>query len=416
MLYQKINKCRICGNKNLISILNLGDQSLTGVFPLPGENIESGPLEIVKCYNKNKNFSCGLLQLNHNYQMEKLYGDNYGYRSGLNKSMVNHLADIVKKIEDKIKLNDEDLIIDIASNDGTLLACYKNQNLDLLGIDPTSEKFKEYYCNNITKIPSFFSAKEIEKARGNKKAKVITSIAMFYDLPDPLSIMKDIEKILDDSGIWVVEQSYMPVMIENISYDTICHEHLEFYALRQFKWMADIVGLKIIDLEFNDINGASFAITLAKKNSPFKELVNKVEEVLKKEEVEGFNDLEVYESFAVKTKNHKEELLKLLNKLDRNGKKVFGYGASTKGNVVLQYCGLTKKNIHCIADVNEYKFGRLTPGSLIPITSEIEAKNLLPDYFLVLPWHFKKNIIEREKDFLKKGGKLIFPLPKIEII
>lgn len=416
MLYQEIKKCRICGNEKLAPILSLGDQALTGVFPQKNEKIEKGPLEIVKCFSEDGDDVCGLVQLKHDYQMEKLYGDNYGYRSGLNKSMVEHLEGIVNRIEERIKLSDNDLVIDIASNDGTLLSSYKNKNLDLLGIDPTSEKFASYYPEYIQKIASFFSVSAVKSYCGNKKAKVVTSIAMFYDLPDPLAIMKDIKDVLDDEGIWVVEQSYMPEMINNISYDTICHEHLEFYAIKQFKWMADKVGLKIIDIKFNKINGASFCLTLAKRDSKYEEVVKEVQNVLEDEEAKGFNQLEVYKSFGKNSERHKIELLELLSGLKKQGKKVFGYGASTKGNVLLQYCGLTVEDIPCIADVNEYKFGRVTPGTAIPIVSEENAKQLKPDYFLVLPWHFKDNILAREKDFLANGGKFIFPLPKIEII
>lgn len=416
MLYQEIEKCRICGNKNLVSILDLGKQALTGVFPKKNEKIEEGPLEMVKCFSVDGKDVCGLVQLKHNYQMEKLYGDNYGYRSGLNKSMVNHLAEIVKKIEKTVILSDNDLVIDIASNDGTLLACYENKNLDLLGIDPTSDKFREFCPNHIETISDFFSEKIVKEKRGDKKAKVITSIAMFYDLPDPLLIMKDIENILDNEGIWIVEQSYMPEMIKNTSYDTICHEHLEFYALRQFKWMADRANLKIIDIDINKINGASFALTLAKQNSKYTEVMEKIEQITNEEEKQGFNQLPIYEQFRANAENHKKDLQSLITKINNDGQKILGYGASTKGNVVLQYCGITTDDITCIADVNEYKFDRYTPGTMIPIVSESEAKKLNPDYFLVLPWHFKDNIIEREKEFISNGGKLIFPLPKIEII
>ncbi len=415
MLYEEIKQCRICGNKNLVSILNLGEQSLTGVFPKENEEVEIGPLEVVKCFDENRENSCGLLQLKHDYQMEKLYGDNYGYRSGLNKSMIEHLCSIVEKIEQRVDLCDNDLVIDIASNDGTLLSAYKNKKLDLLGIDPTSEKFKSYYPDYVEKIAEFFSEESVKKIRGNKKAKVVTSIAMFYDLPDPMFVMKEISNILDDNGIWVVEQSYMPEMISNTSYDTICHEHLEFYALKQFKWMADKIDLKIIDIEFNNINGASFCLTLAKNNSKYQEASKKIDNILTDEEEKGFNKLEIYELFQKNARKHKVELKSLLGSLKKDGKKVFGYGASTKGNVILQYCGLTVDDIPLIADVNEYKFGRVTPGTAIPIISEEEAKKLKPDYFLVLPWHFKDNIISRENDFMSLGGKFIFPLPKIEI-
>jgi len=416
MLYQEIKQCRICGNRNLVSILNLGEQSLTGLFPEKNEKIESGPLEIVKCFSAETNGSCGLTQLKYDYQMEKLYGDNYGYRSGLNQSMVNHLEEIVRQIEKRVDLKDGDLVIDVASNDGTLLACYKNKNLDLLGIDPTAEKFKNYYPDYIDKIADFFSKNLVRQSRGDKKAKVLTSIAMFYDLLDPLSTMKEIADILDDEGIWVVEQNYLPDMIKNTFYDTICHEHLEFYAFRQFKWMADRSGLKIIDLNFNNTNGSSFCLTLAKKSSKFIEIKEKIFEILEAEEASGLNGLEIYEKFRKNAEKHKKDLKQLLNRLKSEGKKVLGYGASTKGNVLLQYCDLGIGDIPFIADVNEYKFGRYTPGTHIPIISEKEARRLKPDYFLVLPWHFKEGILRREKDFLASGGKMIFPLPEIEII
>lgn len=416
MLYEEIKKCRICGNTNLVSIVDLGSHALTGVFPLPGETVEEGPLEIVKCFNKSGENVCGLVQLKHDYEMEKLYGENYGYRSGLNKSMVKHLHEIVEKIERRQNLQNGDLIIDIASNDGVLLASYKNTKLDLLGIDPTSDKFQEYYPEYISHIPSFFTAEVVKKERGDKKAKAVTSIAMFYDLPEPLKIMQDIESVLADDGIWVVEQSYMPTMIDNTSYDTICHEHLEYYALKQFVWMADRANLKIIDIEFNDTNGASFAITFAKKDSEHKEIAERVKEILDEEVKRGFDDLKIYEYFRKNTERHRKDLMEFFKKAVSEGKKVFGYGASTKGNVILQYCEITPKEMPYIAEVNEYKFGRLAPGTLIPIVSEKEAKEMKPDYFMVLPWHFKKGIIEREAEYLNGGGKLIFPLPKIEIV
>ncbi len=416
MLYQKINHCRICGNKNLVPILDLGEQALTGVFPQVDEAVESGPLAIVKCFHEDASQHCGLVQLQHDYSMEKLYGDNYGYRSGLNSSMVAHLAEIVVKIEKRMELKDGDLVIDIASNDGTLLSQYGNRKLDLLGIDPTAEKFQEYYPADVNKEASFFSAAVVKKLKGDKKAKVISSIAMFYDLPDPLATMKDIAAVLDEEGIWVVEQSYLPAMIDNVSYDTICHEHLEFYALKQFQWMAERAGLKIIDLEFNKINGASFCLTLAHRDSKHQEAEALIKNTLEEEERRGFNQMAVYENFRLQTEKHRQELKKLLADLKKEGHKVYGYGASTKGNVILQYCQLSAEDLTCIADVNEYKFQRRTPGTLIPIVSEKEAKETKPDYFLVLPWHFQDNIISREQEFLKNGGKLIFPLPTIKII
>lgn len=390
MIYKQITRCRICGDKKLTDVLDLGTQYLTGVFPKQNEKVAKGPLHLVQCCN------CDLLQLKHNYNMRILYGNNYGYRSSLNKSMILHLEKIVGKIEKIIKLKSKDLVIDIGSNDGTLLKSYQNQNLNLVGIDP-AKKFKKYYPKHIKYITDFFS-----KRYFTDKAKVVTSIAMFYDLENPTEFMQNIYDILDNEGIWVTEQMYMPQMVKNVSYDTICHEHLEYYAFKQLKLMADRVGFKVIDIDFNDINGASFAVTFAKRDSKYNELkINKKENVnLKK--------------FTCEVKKHRKNLLDLLKKLE--GKTVLGYGASTKGNVILQYCGLTPKDIPYIAEVNQEKYGKVTPGTHIPIISEEKARKMKPDYYLVLPWHFKKFIIEREKEFLKSGGHLIFPLPKIEIV
>lgn len=416
MLYQEIKKCRICGNDKLLPIIELGDMALTGVFPMPGEDVEAGPLSLVKCEDDENGNACGLVQLKHDYDMKKLYGENYGYRSGLNKSMVQNLYGIVEQIEHTLELKDGDLVIDIASNDGTLLGAYKNHNLTLVGIDPTSAKFKTHYASHIQTVPDFFSADIIKTKFGGKKAKAISSISMFYDLPEPLEIMQQIHDILADDGIWVVEQSYMPKMIDNVSYDTICHEHLEYYSLKQFKWMADRVGLKIIDIQFNDVNGASFRITFAKQDATYQEKNKLVDDILKEEQEGGFSSMEIYQKFSNDVVKHKEDLFRFFEQAKADGKKIFGYGASTKGNVILQFCNITTAQMPYIAEVNEYKFGRLTPGTLIPILSEQEVKELKPDYFMVLPWHFKSNIIKREQDFIQAGGKLVFPLPEIKIV
>ena len=415
MLYQKINQCRICGNKELEVIIKLGNQALTGLFPLKNERVPKGPLTLVRCVKTKKNNACGLVQLLHNYDLTVLYGDNYGYRSGLNKSMVDHLTYVVGDIKNKIKLKKGDLIIDIAANDGTLLKAYGKNGLTLVGIDPTIKKFKKFYPSHIETISDFFSAKKT-KFKYKQKAKVITSIAMFYDLEHPITFMEEVREVLAQDGLWVLEQSYMPRMLSNVSYDTICHEHLEYYALSQIKWMADKVGFKIVDVELNDINGASFRVTLAKKESLFKENTRAINKILKNEEKIGIHRSSAYKKFEKSVKKHKKELRSFLNKLKKKKIKILGYGASTKGNVILQFCGITKKDIPFILDVNEYKYGRYTPATKIPIISEEEGKSLKPEYLMVLPWHFKKNTIEREKEFLKKGGHLFFPLPILEVI
>lgn len=416
-MYSKIEKCRICGNPELIPILDLGSQVLTGVFPKKkDEVITSGPLELVKCKADKKNNSCGLVQLRHSYNLKELYGDNYGYRSGLNKSMVEHLRKKVGKIEEMIVLNPGDLIIDIGSNDSTLLQAYSRNDLNLVGVDPSGKKFMEYYPDRVRLIPDFFSAQSIKTAFPGKKAKVVTSIAMFYDLESPIEFMREIKETLSDDGVWVFEQSYLPSMLEANAYDTVCHEHLEYYSLKQIKWMADKVGFEIIDIEVNSINGGSFSVVAAKRGTSYRTRNRMVEQLLQDEERKELDDIRPYERFSQRIFKHRDELTRFIRKANSDGKRVLGYGASTKGNVILQFCNLTEKDVPFIAEVNADKFGRYTPGTLIPIISESAARKMRPDYFMVLPWHFKENIVEKEKDFLNSGGNLFFPLPSLRVI
>lgn len=403
-------KCRICQNTNLIEVVNLGTQSLTGVFPKNKKDfVTRGPLRIVKCVGDD---CCGLVQLADSYDLNEMYGENYGYRSGLNASMVRHLNAKVEKILSIAKLQNGDLIIDIGSNDSTTLKAYPD-TYRLVGIDPSGLKFKEYYPPHVELIPDFFSAALVKEKVGDKKAKVITSFSMFYDLEEPQTFMQEIEGVLDDEGIWIFEQSYMPIMLEKNSYDTVCQEHLEYYALKQIKWMCDRVGLKIVDVEFNDVNGGSFSIAVSKKCSSFPENTIQITKILDHEKEMGLDTLKPWEEFVVRMEQTKEELLGFLARCKQEGQKVLGLGASTKGNVILQYCDITEELLPLVGEVNSDKFGCFTPGTLLPIVSETDVINANPDYLLVLPWHFREFFVSNPKF---KGMKLVFPLPNLEIV
>ncbi len=409
-MYTEIKKCRISGSTNLITVLSLGEQYLTGVFPKsPNEVITKGSLDLVWCPDS------GLLQMKQSYSLDEMYGDNYGYRSGLNSSMVRHLQQKIHTLEQMVKPKDADLVIDIGSNDATSLKAYIGK-FQKVGIDPTGKKFKQYYTDDITLIPDFFSATTFKANFPDNKAKIITSIAMFYDLENPMAFVKDIEAVLSDDGVWHFEQSYMPSMLRTNSYDTVCHEHLEFYSFKVVKNMLESCGLRVIDVQMNSINGGSFAITACKKNAKYKSNIPIINWTLKQEDDMGLDTPKPYRDFEERVFRHRKNLKELIEALVADGKKIIGYGASTKGNVLLQFCGLTTKHIPFIAEVNEDKFGSFTPGTNIPIISEKEARAMKPDYFLVLPWHFKTGILEREKEFMAQGGKFIFPLPEIEII
>ena len=410
MMYKEISKCRFSGSKNLVHILSLGNMELTGVFPkTKDEKITKGPVDLVWCSDS------GLLQMKQSYSLDEMYGDNYDYQSGLNSSMVSHLQQKIKILENIVELNDSDLVIDIGSNDATSLKSYSG-NHRKVGIDPTGNKFKQFYTDDITLIADFFTEEKFKRTFPNEKAKIITSIAMFYDLESPLEFISDIYSCLDDQGIWHFEQSYMPSMLKTNSYDTICHEHLEFYSLKVVKKMLEKLDLRILDVQMNSVNGGSFAVTACKKKANFISNSPVINWLLDQEDQMGLDTVKPYLEFAERTFKHKKNLVALVDALIKDGKKVFGYGASTKGNVLLQFCNFSTKQIPYIAEVNKEKFGSFTPGTHIPIISEEKAKAMLPDYFLVLPWHFKNNILEREKEFIARGGKFIFPLPEIEII
>lgn len=414
MKYSEIKKCRICGNTQLVPLLDLGEQALTGVFPRSkDEPLTRGPLQLVKCSGVKESEFCGLVQLRHTYVKDELYGNNYGYHSSLNASMARHLQGIAKEALSRVTLEQDDAVVDIGSNDGTLLKAYPQGAAMLVGIDPTGAKFREFYPEHIHLIPEFFSAEKIKAVCGNRKVKIVTSIAMFYDLDFPLDFMRQVHEILADDGIWFLEQSYLPSMLEVNAYDTICHEHLEYYCLRQIKWLADRAGLKIISVKLDSVNGGSFAVAAAKKESPFPEEPSVIK-LLHQEELNGLQSIAPYAAFKERVLTHRQRLRDCLEGLIAKGSLVLGYGASTKGNVLLQFCGITPSSIPFVAEVNKDKFGCFTPGTHIPIISEDEARAMKPDYFLVLPWHFRDNIISREQAYLKQGGRLLFPLPRVE--
>ncbi len=408
--YREIDACRMTGSKNLVSILDLGTMALTGVFPKPGQDVPSGPVELVLCPDG------GLVQLRQSYAPSLMYGENYGYRSGLNGSMVRHLASITTELDRRLCPSAGDVVLDIGSNDGTLLGSYPNREQIFVGMDPTAAKFRSFYPPHVRVVTDFFSEQAYRHVVGAKQARIVTSVAMLYDLEHPLAFMQSVSRILDDEGLWFTEQSYLPALLDSCAYDTICHEHLEYYGLTQLQWMADRADLRIIDAKQNDTNGGSIAVTFAHRGSHHRADSANIALLLGAERQRQLNEPEGFADFQAAVACHRQSLPALIRSLRADGKTVFGYGASTKGNVLLQACGLTDDDLPCIADVNPDKHGCVTPGTHIPIVSEAEAHAQQPDYYLVLPWHFRKHIIEREEAFLARGGKLIFPLPTIDVV
>ena len=410
-MFKEISKCRICGSKQLAPVMTLGNLALTGIFPKTfDEPVARGPLNLVKCDDSS---GCGLVQLKQSYNRDDMYGWNYGYRSGLNKSMTLHLEKKVQEILDLNILEKGDLVVDIGSNDSTTLQAYPGGLYELVGVDPTGIKFNSYYPPKITLIPEFFSAQIFSRVFPGRKAKVITSFAMFYDIESPVEFAQEIEQTLHDDGIWVLEQSYMPAMLEANSFDTICHEHIEFYSLRQIVWICRESNLKVLDVDFNDVNGGSFSITVAKAKSKYIPNTERIETILADEEALESDKADAFEGFRTRIERERRSFVDFLCHARATKKSVYALGASTKGNVLLQYYEIDATLIRAIGEVNLDKLNSFTPGSKIPIVSENSILSSKPDYIVILPWHFKEFFLRLEK---LKGNTLIFPLPSFEII
>jgi hypothetical protein len=409
-LYSKLVDCRICGSAQLESVMDFGELALTGVFLDSGTEVDLAPMELGRCLN------CGLVQLLHNYELDALYGTSYGYESHLNGSMRDHLTRKARMLEKRF-LEDINapVVVDIAANDGFLLQGYSGIG-SYVGIDPLMENFSDYYPSSALKIKDFFTSKTYFEST-DLKANLVTSLSVLYDINEPVQFAKDVNAILIDEGIWHFEQSYLPLMVDTLSYDTICHEHLTYLRLTDIYEILTRSGFQLLDVSLNSVNGGSIAVTAIKskkcvESSPF------VNHLLRFEENNGFVSGKAIHDFSAKAEQHRKDLKTLLSEYKSGGYTIVGLGASTKGNVLLQWLGLTSDEIRSIGDINPRKFGKQCPGSGIPIISEKEIIELASDrtIALVLPWHFREGIVKNCEVFLNKDAKLLFPLPRIEIV
>lgn len=411
MLFTKIEKCRLCGKPEIDEFFDLGEHSLSGCFPGPSEpDPQRAPLVLCRCKG------CNLIQLGHDTNLAEMFTYDYGYKSSLNASMCAHLSELVEWAINLQSLSKGDIVVDIGANDGTLLSNYKGLDVKRIAIDPIIGKFKDDYADDIECHEGFFSLENAKKFLQDRKANLITSISMFYDLPDPSDFVAGISHILAPSGIWILEQSYLVLMLERNAFDTICHEHLEYYALSQIERLVAAQGMRIIDVELNDCNGGSFRIAVAKSDSDHIENINNINKLRKIEEGLKLDTEKPYEEFLKRIDTIGHEIRNFLEAAKKQGKKVYLYGASTKGNTLLQHYEIDTNLIEAALEVNPEKFGHRTPGTNIPIIDEHSIGDKIPDYLLVLPWHFRDNILARGTDIMAKGAKFVFPLPTLDIV
>ena len=408
--------CRVCGSSALTRVIDLGEQYLQGSFYKPGK--ETPPLRrisctLVRCDPTRDEKGCGLLQMEHTVPAEILYSA-YWYRSGTNRTMRDHLAGIAREALAMTGLP-KPIVLDIGCNDGTLLKCYPPE-ARRLGIDPSDVALE--VGEGLEVVCDLFPSRECEKLLAGARCDIVTSIAMFYDLEDPVGFCRNIGAALAPEGLWIFEMSYMPEMLKLNSYDTICHEHIEYYSLAVIETILARTDLKVVRAELNDINGGSLccyathrACSKYKNDTWLRHLKD-----LRQEEFDLELDTDKpYKHFQDRINVHGDKLLRYLKELKRQGKKIHIYGASTKGNSILQWCNIDNRLIDFAADRNPDKHGARTIGTDIPIISEAESRAMSPDYYLVLPWHFAKEFLERERETMQGGTALIFPLPEVKV-
>jgi C-methyltransferase C-terminal domain/Methyltransferase domain/Putative zinc binding domain len=400
-------------------VLSLGDQYIAGAFAEPGGEQPVSrriPLELVRCDMTRNQEGCGLIQLRHTVPGAILY-HSYWYRSGVNQTMTRNLHEIATQAEEMAELHPGDLVIDIGCNDGTLFNGYRTSNLRYLGFDP-SDVGRYAVAKGYEVVRDFYSYEQLRLRYVDQQARVITSIAMFYDLEYPCAFVADVARTLADDGVWVIELHYLPTMLDMNQFDAIVHEHLEYYSLAVIERLLAEAGLGVVRAELNDINGGSIRLFIrrAGRFEPRSEDAETLQRLRIREFEMALDAPTPYERFAATAESVRDDLYGLFRGLVKEGKTIHVYGASTKGNTILQYAGIDNALIPYAADRNPDKHGSETIGTKIPIISEERSRGLRPDYYLALPWHFMDEFLDREREFLDRGGQFIVPMPSVRII
>lgn len=412
----QIQRCRVCGNTHLVDCLDIGAQYLSSIFPGDlgyRKTLLRYPLDMVLCEKKNS-LHCGLVQLKHELDLSAMY-QAYPYTSGSNASMKAILKDVADSGAAFNHLNPGDLVLDIGANDGTLLSNFQGRPLELLGIDAAQNITPVFQSPQFKLVRGFFS-KDLYQKSVSKKAKLVFSIAMFYHLAEPVKFSQEVADVLEDDGVWIIQMAYLPAMLETNMYDNIVHEHNGYYGIQTMQWLMDRVGLEVFDCLLNDVYGGSFRLFVKKKGCARFPETERLRALVAAEKAKKIFDLVTYCEFEARILKTRQDLQKLLEKLKKEGKKVWVYGASTKGNTILQYCEVTRGHAEAAADANPFKFGKYIIGADIPIKDENEMRRARPDYLLALPYSFVEAFIQREAELVRGGTKFIVPLPEVRIL
>ena len=416
MNVREITACRLCGGGELLPLFSLGEQFVSDF--VAREDAQSGikaPLELVLCPR------CTLVQLRHTVDLTSLYAKRYWYRSGQNATMRTALRDIAQAVENRVQLQPGDVVLDIGSNDGTLLRSYNRQDIVRVGVEPAENLWEEGTKGLDLLVRDFWSADNFRKVancisldEGQWRAKVITAIGMFYDLDDPNAFIADVAKVLAPDGLFVAQLMCLRNMVDSGDVGNICHEHLEFYSLESLDYLLTKHGLQVVGIEQNNVNGGSYRLYV-RHESGFNPSA-RFHRMMEQEQDDGLTTQDFHSAFFRRLCANGHKCVEFIRKEVWKGKTIYGYGASTKGNAILQWYDLNDAVIPKIADRNPEKWGKVTVGSGIPICSEEEAREDNPDFFLVLPYAFRTEFLERERAWRDRGGKFVFPLPQFEVV
>lgn len=413
---KRIEKCRVCGNPDLLPCIDIGSQYLSSVFPENlnyRDRVPEWPLGLVMCSKKDDR-TCGLVQLAYRLDLTSMY-DAYPYTSATNSSMTAILEDVAQSGLALKNLSPDDVVLDIGGNDGTLLSFFRDESVSLLNIDPAKNVKSLLDSPRYAYVPEFFSEKSFHSA-SPKNAKLIFSIAMFYHLDDPMRFVREVSSCLDEEGVWIIQMAYLPAMLRTNMYDNIVHEHVGYYAATHMKWIMDQVGLEVFDVLENNVYGGSFRIFVKKKNCQRFSISERYLDLLNRESAEGIFNPATYENFMKRIEKTRDDLRNLCDSIRKEGKTIWIYGASTKGNTILQYCDLGAETFVAAADANPFKIGKYIIASDTPIKSEAEMRAARPDYLLALPYSFVDAFVKRESDLVSQGTKFIVPLPEVRVL
>lgn len=403
MVKKLLEKCVLCGSTDLIQFLEMGNIPNSSVFPNSStHNVDLAALNLNYCNQINSGNKCGNVQLSEILTLDQMYGQDYGYNSSLSNQMIKHLRKIYDEIREFKTLSQGDEILDIGSNDGTLLSFFKGQKLKLTGIDPSGLRFFDNYKEEMSLITDFFPSPKNYFTKN--QFSVISSIAMFYDLLKPREFVQEIYRLLKLDGVWVVELSELNMFAKYLSFDQICHEHIVYWDEHRLVRLANEEGLFLAKISYSEINGGSARYIFTKDKNL--EINIELREV----------DFEKLAQINRRLKKVRSQIRENLNLIKESGKSIICYGASTKGNVLGSYLKLSDFGILAVSDTNTYKHGKYFTGAECNIISHEQMRIMKPNYLFVNIWHLRREVISNESDFIKNGGKLIFPLPIYTVV